>query len=273
MSLCYPTLWQDWCELLFITLCVYWIHLWLSRDKRMPLLLYAYGYSSIMLFTYYAPLATLIPLIPIMTPTMLMVAILIHRHSLQKDIIPYTRAMTVTPDGSWLEQILRTALSSINDDRTVMLLFECTDEITPFVDTPYTLQTKIQPDLLTLLLHPAIYPPHAMLWITHTGTLVSNKTTWRGASSHITSHTDPSVMHQKDLSILYTLKTNSMVCTIDQNSRMATLTVHGTESEQMPMHQAQKIIAKHLTIPVVHTTFSKALYEKHNETHRQQSLT
>jgi hypothetical protein len=196
-----------------------------------------------------------------------MLALLLHKKSLQKDIIPYTKHINNVYDPSWLELVLRSSVSIINDSRTVVLLFEYTDELAPFITIPYILESRVQPELIKILLHPLLYTSESMLWITASGTIISNKAQW----CILSEHTDESPIASttstlKNLSLVYTFKTNGLVCFIDQNNRTASLIVHGTQMKTVSIHQAYTIIAKHLHMQVSSTPISKALYEKSNTT-------
>jgi hypothetical protein len=263
MLLYYPITWQEWSELILLTIGLYKLHDWLSQDVRTPLLCIGYGYCLFLLVAYYAPLTTFLPLIPLITPTMLVLIVLLHKNTLQRDLIPYKQsplAPTAHPD--WLTELLRAAVTTLNSTQSVAILFEYTDELAPFLHTPYTLQTLVQPELLTFLLHRSTYCSNTMLWVTHTGIVISNNATWRLPTTYSLPQIGTASENLKELTDIYTFKTNSLVCFIDQNTRTATISVAGTSRPQISMHQAHSIIAKHLTIPVPKTSFTKAHYEK-----------
>jgi hypothetical protein len=265
MLLCYPITWQDWFELMLITFFLYRIHFWLSQDRRTPLLALGYGYCCFLLISYYAPLPTMVHLIPIITPAMLVMIILLHKQTLQRDLIPYKNhdIQSNTNSGAeWLITVLRSALTTINDTQTVIVLFEYTDELAPFVQTPYVLHTPVHPELLALLLHRSIYQSNTMLWITHKGTIVSTKATWRLPTSYRIPDTIEAIEQLKDLAHIYSLKTNGLVCIIHQKTRTATLIAHGFLWDAITMQQAHAIIAKHLNISKQSIDSNKVYYEK-----------
>jgi hypothetical protein len=265
MSLCYPITWQDWFELLLLIMAIYKLHSWLSCDTRVPLLVYVYGYCGIVLMIYYAPLATLMPLISIVTPIMCVVAILLHKNSLQKDIIPYKRHIALHDNTTvWLELVFRSVLNTMNDNRIVAIVFEYTDILESFMYTPYTLCAKVQQELLSMLLQHTHYQNNEMLWVTHTGIIVSNKAVWQRSLAEKETITDASTV--------YTFKTDCLICIVNQDTRTAVIIVHGTESGPMTMQQAHTLIVKHLNLSMTPSTFRRAYYEKYNSVNRQRCV-
>jgi hypothetical protein len=155
--------------------------------------------------------------------------------------------------------LLRSAVSTLNIHCAVTIVFERTEELASYLDTPYIIDTPMQPSLVAVLLNDAIYHYNSMLWVTHDGRLMSNNATWKVPEQY---KQIALVERSCELSLLYTLKTDGIVCMIDQQTRTATVIAQGAMSESLSIQHTYDLLATYLNMSVPVNPSGKVRYEK-----------
>lgn len=243
MVLYFPLIWQEYIEIGLIAFIIYNVSVWLRKDKHTPLLGYAYMYGMVVCAAYALELHAVITLLPIVTPLFFIVGVIIHQDILQKNIVTHKHITYKTPlDPQWLELIFSKSLTHINKQKQIILLIEHTDDISPFISTSFKLYNAIHKDLLDICMHPSVFDGSYMIWIQSSGTLISSHALWHQQQQGTLPDTDM----QQELSLLYTRKTDALVCTIDQQQRTCTLLIYGKTISLLTTHNACQLIRKHI---------------------------
>ncbi len=88
--------WRDCLEIIFFASLFYYLTLWLKKDKTKNLLPYFYGYCLITFCAYMLELTTVTSLLFLFTPAAVMLFILMHQDTLQRNIVAL-KHITVKP--------------------------------------------------------------------------------------------------------------------------------------------------------------------------------
>jgi hypothetical protein len=171
--------WRDVIEILCFATILYFFSLWLKYDTHKNLLPYFYGFCAFFVCAHFLALTTLSQQLFIFTPVILVIFILMHQTTLQRNLIALkniTYALPASPD--WITTVMRTSLRLLHDNKEMLLLIEYSDALTPHVHTEYTINAACTPDLFSALVH-NVYKPRAMLWINAEGIIRGVNASWK----------------------------------------------------------------------------------------------
>jgi len=265
MILEYPITLADYSEILCIAIIAYKLSAWLRKDTHTPLLAYAYCYGAALLCAYLFELPVILALAPFITPIFFIMGIILHQESLQKNIITHKHStQTIPPDANWLEYLLSSALMHINEQKSITFVLEHTDNISPFLIAPCMLNVKIHKSLLDIMLNPHIYETNHMVWIQSSGTLMSSQAMWKNPSN---ISFDDNI--NKEFSLLYTHKTDALVCILDQQSRTCTLIIKGNTMPHLTTYNAIQLIRKHIQCAAETVITKKVPHETNLQMHNR----
>ena len=127
--------WRDPLEILFFITIFYFFSLWLKKDRQKNLLFYFYCYCCVIIIAFYAQLPTLSTMLFLSAPVALMLFILVHQETLQKNFISLKNASApkILPTD-WLEELLRTCLVAINNNKEVLCVIEHRNNLETFLE-------------------------------------------------------------------------------------------------------------------------------------------
>lgn len=238
--------WRDALEILFFTTIIYYFSLWLKKDRQKNLLGYFYAYCLVAFVAYHAQLSALTFLLAVTSPVMLMLFILMHQTTLQKNFIALR---TITPahkeTTDWLETLMRSCLIALNNNKEILCVLEHTDSLQDFLSTPLIFRTPLHEQLLDIIINSNSYTQERLLWITTGGILQGINAQWNTAhlsEAHVLST-------WQDNALFFTSKTDALVFHLAPNSRLFTIIVHGKEFSTITSSQALIFIKKHCAVP------------------------
>lgn len=168
---------KDALELLGLAyICYRWLR-WLQQDKQKPLLHYFYGYCAVLIISSSLQLTTFLFVLNYSAPLIMMLFVLIHQHTLQKNFIGLYKIKPAQTDlSNWLQDIIGFCLQTHND---ISLLLEHSTSIQELINTEIPLNAPISRELLSFINRsPDFNPEQYMLADTH-GNLLGVNVTWR----------------------------------------------------------------------------------------------
>lgn len=239
--------WRDLLEIITLSSLFYFSALWLKKDRDKNLLPSLYGYLALLGTTHFLQLTTLSSFLFIFSPAVAMLFILMHQQTLQHNLITLKNIALPAekPSSDWLACIMRATLSMLTHKKTMLILIEHTDAISPYVQVNESLDVPLTDGLISLLFH-RLYDPHHICWITSSGML-------RGINANFKASWHPTTYQNKtdwvDDAIAYTTKTDAVMLFVDGEHHLYSIAAHGTITENLSMEQARQLITKEIPYP------------------------
>src|SRR3990167_587202 len=121
---------QNYLEVFVFSFMIYKILRWLQKDHTKHLVLYVYGYASMMIASQLTGCVTLFWTMFILMPVAMLVSVVIHQKQFQKnfilasgkDLTPHTM-----PTKNWLELLVRSCLLAAYQNKQFYCIIERTD--------------------------------------------------------------------------------------------------------------------------------------------------
>jgi len=233
---------NDGIEIIAIASLFYSFSIWLKQDQQKPLVLYFYGLATMMLLTDLVNLPTLSNSFFALSPAIIMLFILVHQKSLQKNFVALKNIQpSELINSNWLDILLRACLISTNQKQKVACLIEGKDALSELLNSPFILRTKIQASLLEALLNSTNYDQQKMIWVSNTGLLLSINVDWKSLDSQANSQSQ-TIDEWQQISLLYTAQADAIVFRIAPQERTFDIIAEGKLLEGLPIDQAIKLI-------------------------------
>lgn len=237
---------KDAIEITFLSITIYLFLLWLKKDKQHNLIIYFYSYCSIFCFSWLLDLAIINQFLINSTPIIVFLFVIIHQDILQKNFVSfYNKPFSFSHEADdWLENLLRSCLHAINNNKQLIVLIEHGSDLKPFLKTDFIFNSIIAQKLLTLLIDSNCFDQQKMVWCTSQGKLIAINAEWVSNIS-ITSKTKDIPTWQQD-ALLMTLKTDTIIFKADSSKRLFDIVVKGELFENISAHNAVLFIKKQL---------------------------
>lgn len=232
----YTLLWRDCIEILFYSLFIYSFCCWLKSDKTKKLVAYFLGYCCVTVACHKAQLPTVAPLLISYAPVALLLFIVLHDKTLQKNFVALR---SVTPKinrcHDWIGILLSSIITVINKNKGVTVVIENQDCLDRFLKNSSEINAQAGKYLLDLLFSSAMYDEKKMVWIDSSGKIRGINVSWL----------DEKNVH--DDSFLFTTHTDAIVLASNPIARTFTTIHRGKELRNIPAHHVNAIIKKQLT--------------------------
>lgn len=113
-------------------------------------------------------------------PAALMMLIIIHQQTLQKNFISLMHiAPTKTAQNSlWLEDLTRAALATLNNGKDVFLVIERHKSLTDFLYPNIKIDAPLHKELLDIIFETPTRDPHMLIWLNDRGQLLGINAHW-----------------------------------------------------------------------------------------------
>lgn len=231
--------WADIVEIFLFSSAIYFFSCWCARDRRTPLLVYFYACCAGGIFAHITNLSTIIAFLQVGWPVLIIIFIVVHQHTLQKN---YIAGKVVIPaqsiaQKSWISLILRAGIRAASQKKHLIFVIQRNDILDDFIDGHLIFNSPVSKELLDMI----VESPHAqgdrLVLINQYGTLQAINGTWRinlSEESWIES------------SIIVTGRTDAIICAIDQQTRLLTLIAQGTCVEQLAPDKAETILMQYI---------------------------
>lgn len=259
MNYCSSYAWKDLVEIIFFSFMVYGLQVWLSYDIHKPLLGYWYGYCALWMFSYCVQLTTLTCALSMAFPAFLIMFILIHQRTLQKNYVAIQSFSSgPTVHENWLDQLLKTALVLMNMNKPFWCIIQHTESLKTMVHTDVPLDAAITKSMLMILLEHTSLTAEKCLWITTKGAICGINASW-SCEADATVVDGIKLPWQQD-AVFFTGLTDALMLFVDPVSRSCTLIVSGTVIEHLTVQEVALYIKKHQNRSMVDTKQERVLY-------------
>ena len=179
--------WQDFIEILFFSLIVYTISMWLKQDHSDKLLPAFYGYLCLFCSSYFFSLSTIHNALFVAAPVVATLLIMYHQKQLQKNFI-LARKQPLEPKKiagpHWIEECIRSCLVVAHQKKEITCIIENRDSLEHMIDYQILLDVHIQKNVLNLLLLSDLFQSKKPIWLKRSGKVFSVNCSW---SDNLTS--------------------------------------------------------------------------------------
>lgn len=263
---------RDVIEILCITNAIYFFSIWLKQDQQKPLVLYFYSMCSLVIMAHLVGLPTLTASLSTFFPVSIMLFILVHQKSLQKNFVTLKNMQPAhIINHDWLETLLRSCIIAANNKQPIYCLIECQDKLDEHVYAPFLIKSKLQPELLDTLLNSANYDCNKMVWLSNNGVLFGINTQWL-MPKNMLDIAQPSGDFDswQTNSILFTTQTDALAFRLNPNNKTFDIITAGKILEKITMDQAIKLMQKHFITKDFKS--NRANHDYQNQTNPNQQI-
>jgi hypothetical protein len=243
----YILLVRDIAEILFYSLIIYAVCIWLKTDKTKNILAYFLAYCTATLTAWALDMPTLAPFLFSYAPIAVIILIILHEKTLQRNLVALR---TITPmynkKEDWIDTLLSSTLSVLNNNKSITVIIENNDSLDYFLTTPLFINADLGKGILNILLSSSSYEEHKMVWVTKHGQIRGINASWQEET------TQPSFVHTTSLNkkdvLFYTLQNDALIFHSNPHIRNFTLITQGKELQNIPVNEIKNTIKKHLSL-------------------------
>lgn len=243
----YSLLLKDISEIAVYSLIIYAFCIWLKTDKTKNLLVYFFVYCFLFIGAWVVELPTVAPFLCAYAPIVLILFIIIHEKTLQRNLISLQNSTPLrVQQEDWLDALLSSTLAAINNNKSITVVIENNDSLDYFLTTPLLINGDLRKDILHILLSSSSYEEQKMVWISKNGQIKGINAVW----SETTQPTINSTSFNKKDALFYTLQNDALIIHISAQTRRFTLISNGKEKERIQPNEIKNIIKKHLSLDI-----------------------
>ena len=147
--------WRDAVEITFITSYIYILiyHVGLEKIVQVICSVIFYEYYALAFTSYAAHLTGITYMICLSAPVVVMLFVLIHQTTLQKNFVTSRTIIPAHKDNTdWIDKLIRSMLVALNNNKTITCLIEHQHSMGSVVSACTTLYAHIKKDLLNLII-------------------------------------------------------------------------------------------------------------------------
>ena len=232
--------WRDILEISILFYALYSFLLWIGKDSQQPLLLYAYAYSGLIVLSYFLYLPVLYFLLLLFLPVCLVIFILLHQKTLQKNFISFHATKAPERDtqdnDEWKEIIIRAALIASNQKKNCFFVIERSNSLNDFLEIPYFLEVEINKEFFSFIIEASDATDHIFL--------ISNKTIKSIHSRWKILYTKESLKLSTNESTALVLSENidCIILYTQQNKPGLTIIAQGKLTQNLSAYQATTLL-------------------------------
>jgi hypothetical protein len=230
---------QNYIEVLVFSFAIYQMLKWLQQDHTKHLVLYVYGYASIMVMSQITGCVTLFWTMFIIMPVAMLVSVVIHQKQLQKNfILASSKDLTphTLPTKNWLDLFIRSTLLLAYQNKQLYCVIERNNHLAPLLHAPCNLYLALQQPIIDLILSSSALHQSSIIWLTDFGILNSVNATWQKILSNEILSPENQLQHHAEI-LLLTAKTDALVWSIDPTTKLAMLWYQGKSMQKLTIDQ------------------------------------
>jgi hypothetical protein len=240
--------WRDIIEIIFFSVIMYSISLWLKKDTQKNLLLPFYGFCVLLIGSYFLNLPAIHQLLFMFCPAIILLFMFMHQNTLQRNFIALKNITTpsLLPSSDWVTMLMRSCLTMLHNNQEILLIIEHTDAMGAYLKADYYINAPFTNDLLMLLVN-KVYDTQKMIWVCSDGTIRGINVLWK-ASWH------PSAYDQLnawvDDAIAHTSKNDAVILHINPLKQYCSIASNGTLYQELTIEQAHQLLRKKINHPI-----------------------
>jgi hypothetical protein len=251
----YNLLLSDIVEISIYSTSIFIFCKWLATDKTKNLLLYFFAYCTLALCAWIAQLPTLTPFLFTYAPIALLLFIVLHEKTLQRNLVTLC-SITPARDASsdWIDTVLSSCLTTINANKLITIVIEQNNALDHFLNAPFVINADINKEIFDLLLTSTSYDENKLIWITSKGQIRGINVDWIA---------DQNTQNE---ALFYTTQSDALILHAHPINRMFMLTYNGKEIKNLSAHHIRTLIKKQLS--PISSLKRKGAYRESNTTEK-----
>lgn len=237
-------LWRDSIEIMLLAIVIYYLSLWLKKDRQKNLLFYFYGYCATSATAHIVQLTTISHLLVLFSPIFIIFLVLIHQETLQKNFVALRNITPARPTRSeWLDSMMQTILTTMNNHNNIICVIERSQALDELLHTPLPLRADITKGVLSVFLTSQLFEAEKIIWLNTEGMILGINATLNTVPDELI-HTDHenSWKHQ---ALFFTTKTDALLLKTNAEQRTLDIIVHGKEYESLNTRAALHLLKKY----------------------------
>lgn len=237
---------RDLTEITAIALIIFSSLIWLGNDEKKRLLYAFYAYCLSVFISYFANLTVLYTILIFSLPILLLISILFHQRTLQKNFISFIKA-PIKNNTSWLTEFIKCTLISLNNNKETTYVIECSDDLKEFIKIPMLFNADLTTDIFSILLEKHINSPNYIILLDQTGKLIATNAYWNPIDyTKYTLLQTKSLDAWHKLSLVISSKTDAIIFKGDPITRSFDFIAQGKLFEKINIDQLASLISLYL---------------------------
>lgn len=245
------TPYRDLIEILFFSVAIYYILVWLRKDTERNLLGPLYVYCAFIFASHYADLQVVRYVLFLSMPLVAVLFVILHAETLQKNFVKLSKSTATLPETThWVDELITCCLTALNRHKEIILVIERNDALKNLIHAPYFIYAELKRDVFDILLDKHTPGNDFMIWINQQGKLVSINSTWRTNLDEAWISKEAENMHiWKQQALYITAKTDALIFKVSPLTRSFDLVTQGKIVEGIHAQQAALFLKKNLIAP------------------------
>ncbi len=237
---------HDIAEIIIYSSILYCCCLWFKTDTTKNILIYFLAYCAFIISAWAMELSTLTPFLLSYSPIALLLFIIFHQKTLQRNFITLcTLTSTDMLHKDWITVLLSNCLSSINNKKDLFIIIEHKNSLEQFLNVPFFINAPMSKELISILFSSNSCDEKKMIWLDTNGRIRSINTLW-----HSTTETKHLSLTKNAL--FYTLHTDAIMIYTNHINRTFSTIINGKEITTLSAQQIHTLIKKQLSLKTTH---------------------
>lgn len=233
----------DLMEILLISMAIYYFARWLQYDRQKNLAPVFFATCMAITTVNYLNLTNLSNLVLNCWPLILMLFVLVHQQTLQKNFVALKKIIPakILIPNNWVENLIAVCMTSPQKNQKLICIIEGVDSLSSFLSSECTINCAISKPLLETILNSPLYDNHKILWLAQDGTLIAINTSWNLNFTHanLTNSTF-------DNCLLLSQQTDLILLEVDQKLHQFSLIAQGQLTKNLHTNDIIKVLQQYL---------------------------
>lgn len=176
----------DLIEILLISLAVYYFARWLQYDRQKNLAPMFFATCMAITSANYWGLTNLSNLVLSCWPLILMLFILVHQQTLQKNFIAFKKIIPakILIPNNWVESLIAACMTSPQKNQKLICILEGIDNLSDFLTSEFMINSVVSKPLLETVLNSQSCDNQKIIWLTQDGNLTAINASWNLNFTH-----------------------------------------------------------------------------------------
>lgn len=237
--------WKDLVEVAFFVSAFYYFSTWLSKDKSKNLVLWFYGYSSLLILTHFTKLTNVNQFLIAAFPAAIMLFFMLHQRELQKNFVTFQNIKPKFKNLDWIDIILRAAVTAMDNNKQFLCLIEGKDSLKGFINTSLRADSELNESLIDVLIKSPLFSQEKIVWVSN-GKLLAINAEWDLESKKVWVAEKSKLEEWKQNGILFSSKTDAIIFKAYPGKRCFDIIAKGKISECVTVNNGLSIINQYV---------------------------
>jgi hypothetical protein len=230
-------------EILLISTAIYYFARWLQYDRQKNLAPVFFATCMAITSADYLGLTNLTNLVLSCWPLTLMLFVLVHQQTLQKNFVALKKIIPakILIPNNWVENLIAACMTSPQKTQKLICIIEGSDNLNSFLNSEFIFNSIINKPLLETVLSSQNFDSQKILWLTQDGNIIAINATWNLDFTHanLTNSTF-------DNCLLLSQQTDLIYLEVDQKLHQFSLIAQGQVIKNLHTNDIIKVLQQYL---------------------------